>query len=56
LQPTQGFLILTKYLQTNLFDIKVKKESISQDHSNVASERIYTVRNSLFEAIEQQPL
>jgi hypothetical protein len=56
LQPTQGFLTLAKYLQKNLFDIKVRKESISQDHNNAASEKINTVRNPLFEVIEQQPL
>jgi hypothetical protein len=34
LQPTHGFLTPTKYLQTNLIDIKVEEELISQEHSS----------------------
>jgi hypothetical protein len=56
LQPTQGFLTLTKYLQTNIFNIKVKEESISQEDNNATLKKINTIRNPLFEAIEQQPL
>jgi hypothetical protein len=50
------FLTLAKNLQTNLFNIKVKEESISHEDSNVAPKRINIVKNPLFESIEQQSL
>jgi hypothetical protein len=56
LQPIQRFFTPTKNLQTNLFDIKVEEESISHEDSSVAPERIDTIKNPLFEIVEQQPL
>jgi hypothetical protein len=50
------FLTIAKYLRTNLFDIKVEEKSISHEDSNGTLERINTVRNPLFEIVEQQPL
>lgn len=54
MQSIQGFLTSTKYLQTNLFDIKVKEKSIPHEDNNATLERINTVRNPLFEVVEQQ--
>ncbi len=56
MQPIQRFFTPTKNLQTNLFDIKVEEESISHEDSSVAPERIDTIKNPLFEIVEQQPL
>jgi hypothetical protein len=37
-----------------LFNIKVKEESIPHEDNNATLERINTVRNPLFEVVEQQ--
>jgi hypothetical protein len=56
LQSIHGFLTLVKNLWTNLYNIKVEEESISYEDSNVALEIINTIRNPLFQTIEQQSL
>jgi hypothetical protein len=56
LQSIQGSFTPAKYLRTNLFNIKVKEESIPHEDNNATLERINTIRNPLFEVVEQQQL
>ncbi len=53
LQLIQGFLTLAKYLWTNIFNIKVKEESIPHEDSNAAPKIFNIVRNPLFEVVEK---
>jgi len=56
LKPIQGFFTPFKSPQKKLFDIKIKEKSISHEDNNATSKRINTIKNPLFEVVEQQPL